>query len=197
MWCEAFLQRVLEPQTWDLWLDGFYVKRLSSRDYPFSGSWPMWAPSGSGAWGFAECAQFPYGPANAWHTILLPLAPLTSVDFVKYKDTAGVWQTLVADTDYEVDSVSEPARILPAYGLGWPQPRIDINTVQVRFTAGYARVGSPDVSGVPAAIKQAIMLLVGDLYDKRADTHIGAGSPSQLPRGVEALLYPFKQVQFV
>ena len=48
--------------------------------------------------------------------------PLLNVDQVVYYDADGDATTL-ATTDYEVDTVAQPGRVVPAYGLGWPATR--------------------------------------------------------------------------
>lgn len=99
---------------------------------------------------------------DAWpscRVIRLPRPPLVAVTLVQYRDTAGVMQTLVADTDYQVDSTSEPARIKPAYGKTWPATRPGFNAVVVEYTAGYGTAEK-----VPARAKDAILLYVGNRY---------------------------------
>lgn len=188
-WCEWYTRRWFEPQTWDLWLDGFYTKRLSTRDVIGLAGASLY---GGDYAGFIAGSNYPYGPADPYRRITLPFANVSAVSFVKYKDTAGDWQTLTDDTDYQYDLHSEPGRILPAYGKAWPTPRVDINVVQIRLVGGYAQIGSPAESDTPEGIKQAILLIVGDLFERRVDTHIGAGTPAPMPRGVEALLGPYR-----
>ena len=111
----------------------------------------------------------------------VPLPPLQSVTSIKYLDTAGVEQTLSAST-YRVDAVSEPGRVALDYGKAWPCTYPVINAVTVRFMAGYA--------AVPEPIRQALLLLIGELYDQRQES-----VPSQInsvPFGVRALLTPYK-----
>lgn len=69
--------------------------------------------------------------------IELRLPPVQAVLFIDYVDGNGELQTLDADR-YIVDVISEPARIVPAYGTFWPFNRCQPNAVQVRFLTGYA-----------------------------------------------------------
>jgi len=90
--------------------------------------------------------------------------PVATIASVKYVDTAGTTQTLTVTTDYQVDyaSPNRPCRIMPAYGQVWPATREQPNAVTVNFTCGY---GTGD--SVPAAAKQAILMLAAHWYEHR------------------------------
>lgn len=64
--------------------------------------------------------HFPAGP------FYVPSPPLQSVTSLKYYDTSGVQHTLTANTDYTVDTYTEPGRITPAYGTNWPRTSLSI-----------------------------------------------------------------------
>lgn len=99
--------------------------------------------------------------------IALPKPPLASVTSVKHLDTDGVLQT-VDPTDYLLDSHSEPARLMPAYGESWPTTRDQSNAVLIRYTAGYA-----DAAAVPQQIKNWMLLRIGVLYENREAVNVG------------------------
>ena len=106
---------------------------------------------------------------------------MQSVTFIKYKDSAGVLQTLAA-SDYVVDAYSEPGLIFLAYGKSWPSAYPEANAVQIRFAAGYGAA-----SAVPQEAKHAILLKVADLYEhRRGDEGIG----KSFNEAVESLLWP-------
>lgn len=94
--------------------------------------------------------------------IRLPRPPLQSVTSVAYLDGSGVSQTLVQNTDYLVDTNSEPGRITRPYNAIWPVTYPQANAVTVTYVAGWPKVGD-----VPESIKAAIRLIVGDLYQQR------------------------------
>lgn len=100
--------------------------------------------------------------------IRLPRPPLVAVTLVEYRDTAGVFQTLVANDDYQVDGEHEPARIKPAYGTTWPATQPGFNAVHIEYTAGYGNAGL-----VPARAKHAILLYVGNAYAHRETIGVG------------------------
>jgi len=115
----------------------------------------------------------------------VPLPPLQSVTSIKYLDTDGAEQTLVS-TAYRVDAISEPGRIALAYGQTWPSIYSVINAVTVRFVAGYTTVPEP--------IRQAVLIMVGELYEQRQDS--ASYQVNAVPFGVRALLAPYKVWSF-
>ena len=122
--------------------------------------------------------RFP-GPGAFFSEIELPYPPLQSVTTVKYYDSAGTQQTL-ATTEYDVDALSEPGRIAPAFGKTWPATRNQINAVEITFVAGY---GVREV--VPEGIKLAISALVAFWYEHREDAE------KRMPPHIERMLAPY------
>lgn len=88
--------------------------------------------------------------------IILPFAPLVSVEAFQYMDTSGTMQTLATDR-YVVHAEYEPGFIIPAYSVTWPTIRRDPGALQIDFTAGYAPGSPQDEAGyqeaVPAQLK--------------------------------------------
>jgi len=112
--------------------------------------------------------------------IRLPKPPLQSVTSLQYKDTAGTLQTFDS-AYYIVDTVSEPGRIVLAYGQSWPSTYDEIQAVQIRFVCGYGLAAA-----VPEDIKHAILLKIADLYEHRGD---GVADPN-INTAIESLLWP-------
>lgn len=102
--------------------------------------------------------------------ILLQYPPIISVDNVQYRDPDGVMQT-IDSSNYTVDTGLEPSWILPAVDYDWPETDESANALQVTYRAGY----SP--SDCPAAIKQWILLKVGEMYENREASTERAASP--------------------
>lgn len=102
---------------------------------------------------------------DAWPDELrLPSPPLKAGSVViKYDDEAGVEQTL-DPTAYTVDAASRPARVRPVEA--WPATASTPGAIRVAYVAGYGTTAA----AVPVRIRQAILLLVGDLYLNREDT---------------------------
>lgn len=133
---------------------------------------------------------------DAWpesDRVAIPLPPLQSVTYVKYTDDTGAISTF-ASSSYLVDTVSEPGRLVLKSGYTWPGTTLQVvNGVNVRFVCGWSAAAS-----VPKPIKQAILLMVGDLYENRENTLIGQGlTIKELPFAVQALLMPYRVYAWV
>jgi uncharacterized phiE125 gp8 family phage protein len=114
--------------------------------------------------------------------VYLSRGPVQSVASLKYVDGNGDEQTVSTD-DYRSDLVSEPARIMPEHG--WYGTKDTVNAVIVRYTCGYTQA-----SDVPANIKVALLLIIGEMYEKRVD------SVHRLPTASEHLLNPYRVFRF-
>ena len=113
--------------------------------------------------------------------IKIPVPPFQSVTFIKYKDSAGVLQTLES-IEYLMDSYSEPGLIFLAYGKSWPSTYPEINSVQIRFVAGYGTAAD-----IPQEVKHAILLKIADLYEHRGGDE---GMVKSINEAIESLLWP-------
>lgn len=82
-------------------------------------------------------------------SIILPRGPVLSVDSITWKDATGT-VNLLDPRQYEVDLLSEPTRIRPAYKQSWPYAMWDMNSVVIKFTTGYEQTVT-EVLTVPAA----------------------------------------------
>jgi uncharacterized phiE125 gp8 family phage protein len=113
-------------------------------------------------------------PGCRHREIRLPLPPLQSVESVTYLDEDGAEQTL-ATSDYDVVGVGGMGRVVLKASASWPAMYDGAEVLRVRFVAGYDEV--------PAPLRQAILLQLGDLYEKsgeesslRSETVDGVGS---------------------
>jgi uncharacterized phiE125 gp8 family phage protein len=114
--------------------------------------------------------------------IYLSRGPVQAVASVKYIDGNGNEQTVTA-SDYRTDLVSEPSRIMP--NEGWLGTKDTVNAVIIRYTCGYTQA-----SDVPANIKMAMLLMIGEMYEKRVD------SVHRLPTASEYLMNPYRVFRF-
>lgn len=120
--------------------------------------------------------------------INLPMPKLQSVYAITYTDTNGATQTL-SSTVYTVDTDAVPGQVYLAYGQSWPIVRSIPKAIKVRFVAGYGNASDD----VPDAIRHAMLLLIGHLYENRT----AADAPmAELPMGFSALLMPYRVIRF-
>lgn len=113
--------------------------------------------------------------------IVLPNPPAQSVTSITYLDTTGALQTL-ASNQYSFSKGDIFGFIEPAYGVSWPPVRNQLETVTVRYVAGYT-------NDFPDAIRQAILLLVSHFNEHREAIAVDVrGVPIELPFSVTALL---------
>lgn len=118
--------------------------------------------------------------------IRIPLPPLQEIVEIHYTDCAGTEQ-LLDDSNYLVDTVSEPARVTPAYSKVWPSTRQQINAVRITFLAGYG----DEPENIEEPLLQAMLLLIGHYYEHR-EAVSEAQSIQTLPMAVDALCAPYR-----
>lgn len=124
---------------------------------------------------------------KAWYDgfaaiLRLPYPPFLAISSIDYTDDAGNARTL-ASTEYQVRAESSWATVAPAYGKTWPATQDIYDAVSVTYTAGY---GS-NASDVPAAIRQAILMMVATMYEHREDLVVGL-SATEIPATSRLLL---------
>ncbi len=143
-WCEGDLGLLLAPQTLELGCGGF----------------PLTSMFGGG-----------FGRIEPW--INLPFGPVSGIVSVTYTDGDG--EHTLDPLSYVLDSHSKPARLYPKSGTSWPVTSVglfvDPNQVKVRYLAGYSFEGdSPqDSEPLPWSLRAMILLVLGQLYENRAD----------------------------
>jgi len=120
---------------------------------------------------------------SAWAPALRLPFPDVSAVAVTYFDAAGDEQTVDPG---EYDLVNNAAAGFVLFRSGFAAPTLEDGQpfpVRVVLTAGFGAAAA-----VPAALKQAIRLMVAQWYDRRAEG--GAGAP--MPFGVPALIAPWR-----
>lgn len=126
---------------------------------------------------------------DSWPTddiINLPRGPVKSITSVKYIDANGAQQT-IAGTDYKLSLSYQVARLVPAYGKSWPSARVEIDSIVVRYTAGYGDSGVD----TPGPIREAIMLTVGHWIDHQPSIESGIRI-TRIPYAVEHLMQSYR-----
>ncbi len=173
---EEISWRGLVTQTLELVSPAFPVPHWLGFDYPLS-PFALAAPGGY------------HHHQRGLGGIELPRGNLVSVGSVKYTDPLGVQQTLVANTDYVVDTVSVPGRVRLAFGKSWPESRQQWDAVKVQYVVGWA------VADVPEPLKQAMLLLVSHFYENRSIELPGRLSPLQF--SIDSLMGPYSLKRYL
>lgn len=159
---EEHCARKLINQTWDVTLDSFTPA-----------AWPT-------SYGSSNSPQYSY--ATNW--IELPFGPASSITSLTYTDATGATITL-SNSAYSLDTSSAIPRVLAL--AAWPATRVGQNVVTVRAVFGYGALATD----VPAAIRAAILLLVGNYFANR-EAVVDSRAAIELPLGVMALLAPYR-----
>lgn len=172
-YAEEVCWRGLVTQTWELVLRGFIGEdrfELRTPHYlaPYGYVW-------CGNDRFTDYIELPRGHVGTLLT-----------DAVKYIDENGTQQTLDSSV-YSLDDVSVPGRLHLAPGKTWPNTRPQWDAVRIRYPVGWA------ANAVPAPIRQAMLLLISQMYEHR--TPEVAGLLSSVQFSVDALLQPYRLVR--
>jgi uncharacterized phiE125 gp8 family phage protein len=127
-----------------------------------------------------EWDEFPDG-----RRIYLPLCPVASVTTVKYYDEDNVQRTLDSSL-YGVFTTDWGTFVELKVDEDWPDTYERTDAVEVIFVAGYGVAAA-----VPAAIRQAMLMMTEDLY--RVTSKAGAGVYTNVPTSLtcEFLLAPY------
>lgn len=109
-------------------------------------------------------------------------APIISIDSVTYYDVNNALQTL-SPTLYETDIYGNPARFRLK---SIPNVYDRMGALIVNFVCGYT-----NAAAVPQAIKQAMLLIIGHLYENRQDVVTGT-QVNEIPMASRYLLEPYR-----
>lgn len=96
--------------------------------------------------------------------ILLRVAPAIAVNSIIYTDTDGDAQ-IWSNSEYDVDIVTIPSRIVPKPDYFYPSCSSKIASVAVNYTAGF---GSAKAA-IPSDIIHAVKLTLTDFFENRDD----------------------------
>jgi uncharacterized phiE125 gp8 family phage protein len=119
--------------------------------------------------------------------LYLPGGKISGITSVTYYDSDYVQQTL-ASSLYRLVGASDLAYLYPAMGEVWPT---DVADEPKHVAVTYALDGSVSV---PASVKQAILLVMGSLYEYREDGIIDNAGLAlvKAPKGADDLLSPYR-----
>lgn len=125
---------------------------------------------------------------NFASAIRLPRGPVISVSSVKYYDTSSpeTLTTWAASNYYLHNDI-----LWRVEGVSFPSVGSRVDNVQITYTAGWLDQSSPRADATPQAIQQAILLLVGDLYENRESQVLYPGQLLE-NRAFQMLLNPYR-----
>ena len=131
--------------------------------------------------------RFDRFPPDGTMDIELPRPPMATagtttavaLTFTFENGTTSTYST----ASYRVDRDGVPGTVKTLYGQTWPPHLQDDNAISVTWWAGYGASGT----SVPAAIRHAILMLVGFWYEHRSTVLVGSIS-KQLEFAVQSLL---------
>jgi len=170
-WIEKFTGRCMTARVLEMGLDAFPHRHHGHHRYPDHRLGLVYT-----------------GDVRHPRPIRLLGGPVNGLDSIHYTDAAGVDQVM---TDAQFDSYEEPARVLPAAGASWPPTQIRMAAVKVRYSAGYSLPDdSPNLPPLPKPLKQAMLLVLGHLYENREDS-VDVALES-IPLGAQALARPYR-----
>jgi uncharacterized phiE125 gp8 family phage protein len=121
--------------------------------------------------------------------VYLPVCSAIDLLSVKYYNAANAQITSTL-SDWAFVADGWWAYVAPSGMLQWPDMYDRPDTLQIEWRAGFG-----DAEDVPAAIKAAILLMVGDLYRNRETVTVGVTSTAiPMAPTVNALLAPYRMV---
>jgi uncharacterized phiE125 gp8 family phage protein len=131
--------------------------------------------------------RFDSFPPDGTMDIELPRPPMATagtttavaLTFTFENGTTSTYST----ASYRVDRDGMPGTVKTLYGQTWPPHLQDDNAISVTWWGGYGASGT----SVPAAIRHAMLMLVGFWYEHRSTVLVGSIS-KQLEFAVESLL---------
>lgn len=141
----------------------------------------QWAEHGSGRALFTQTVEEYWDCFPACGALKLSLAPVQSVTSVSY--ISGGSYAVWASSNYTVDTVSEPCRIVAKQNASFLSHDIGVpNAVKAVYVAGSATTAT-----IPGTIKDAMLQRIAFLYENREDIPISNNNQPRL-RSADALL---------
>lgn len=118
--------------------------------------------------------------------IHLPLAPVSEVTAIRYRDHQGQLQVVPPSVYCLAGKTRRPSvLLLPTHS--WPTPQHKPESVEVEYVSGFGAAGD-----VPQELKHAMLLHIGTLYERR-ETVITGTIVAELPHAYDALVAPYRR----
>lgn len=125
--------------------------------------------------------------------LYIPKPKLVSIDSITYLASSDGNSTSWGSTYYNVDTISQPGRLEPAYDETWPtNVRTQNNAVTIKFTAGYGTT----TTDIPEDILLGMKMLLTHVYENRQDVIVGTSYQVELTKGSEFFLHDYRNYYF-
>lgn len=125
--------------------------------------------------------------------IYLPYPPIQSVKSFVYLDSNRIEVALEENVFFKVDTISEPGRIYLMENQSWPSDVLDEpSAISITYVAGWA-----SKENLPTELKQAMLLLCGDLFLIRESVSYGEKNPDLISSPIAGLCEPYRVFEFV
>lgn len=123
----------------------------------------------------------------------IPYGPLRTVDSLEYLDPESGSYTTWGGSNYVVDTVSSPARIIMGPDVTqWPNVDED-QMLAVKITMG---LGYATAADVPTPIVHGIKMMLAHMYENREDV-TDEGEAKEIPMNSRYIMMPFRIFHFV
>tara|TARA_Y100000004_G_scaffold196046_1_gene264837 strand:- start:424 stop:1008 length:585 start_codon:yes stop_codon:yes gene_type:complete len=114
-------------------------------------------------------------------------SPIFSSTQVEYYGTSATVYDVWDSSNYIVDKVHEPARLLLQEDKTYPDLADRKAAIKLTYVSGYGTAASD----VPQGIKQAVLLMVGNWYENRQEVVVGRIA-TEMPKSATYLLDQYK-----
>jgi len=109
-------------------------------------------------------------------------AAITKIEYYDSTNSFVVW----GGANYEFDAYSAPLRIELADGVSYPAITERQNAIKITYA-----VGASAASTIPDQLKQAGLILIGNMYENRQEIIVGR-SVGTIPMTARYLMNPYK-----
>lgn len=165
IWTENYTNRTLINTVYKLSLDGVGYYDVPIKEGIYTGAYKV---------PYLDYLELPRSPVSA----------VSSIVYYDDSDNQSTW----ASSNYYVDTVREPARVVLRDGGTWPTDLRNANGIEVNYTAGYGTA----TTDVPEAIRVAMLEHISFLYEHRGDDEKqGFGTGLKTSPMVKSLLQPY------
>ena len=119
--------------------------------------------------------------------VSLLTGPVLGITSITYSDGVTVPDPVLDPLLYVTDTYMLPGVVYPAYNQSWPSAIPSVNSIRIRFNAGYNTPGdSPQDAPLPKSLRQAMLLILTHLDDNRAAT-TNMPNMTEIPLGIAAM----------